>query len=542
MTIGPIARRFNDLSQTRQAKLDRARELSAFTIPSILPFSGFSESQGLVLPYSSMAARGCMFLASKIHAAMIPMNDLPFIEIRPRYGMEISQKSRNTLKNITQVAHESLMSGNLRSVFNEAVLHLLVVGDCLLFLEEDFNYRLYRLDQYVVVRDVTGVVHELIVCDWDLADTSDRTATEGESASLDPSESGKKQGYVPVYTRLLLDSSKTKYTVSREREGKPVVHPYDKGPEAKSAQFYSTSANPYIVLRWNAMPGENYGRSYCEELYGDIKANEKYTEALHYGMVGAASWWMGYAPDAGVDADVLAAKPIGQWARVDPSKVGVIAPAKELNSQIATMLEAVQESRNTLTKAFLMTGEALPTGDRVTATQIKAVMIELEQVLGGNFSGLAKDLFVPSITYTLNTLLEKKILEPKFKDLLFGTDKDISPLKYDIITGLQAIGKDSDNTKLMQFLETLRNVPETMLEKINYDTLLDQLIRSFGFPPNDWVIPDNVVNQRRQAQLAAEAQAQAALQQQKNMGSVAAAVAPKVAEAAMGQAGPPQPQ
>ncbi len=525
---GRIAERFAKLHTDRQAKVDRSRAIASLTIPHILPHVGFSETQGIYSPQSSMSARGCMFLASKMHAAMVPMNNLPFIDIKPKFGTKVSTNASNLLKDLTDQVHETLMSGNIREVFNEALLHLIIVGDVLLFIEDDINLRLYRLDQYVLLRDITGEVVELIVVDWDLIDRNELGNSSGESSALNPPEAGHKIGYVPVYTQII--RKKDKWLVNKEKKDKII----------EEDKEYPLHACPYIPLRWNAIHGENYGRSHCEEIYGDILANEKYTEALHYGMVGASAFWMALAPSATVNEDQMATKPIGSWVRVDPTQAGVIAPARDLNPQITTMLDAVERSRETLSKAFLMTGEAIPQGDRVTAMAVKAIMIELEQVLGGNFSGLARDFFVPATRFILERMFEDGTIKEEWKSILTpsGSKEDPEIIKFDILTGLQAIGKETDNNKLLMFMETMRNLPPEMLERINYDTLLTQWVRSFGFPPNDWILDQETINERRENMLQAQAQADQALQAQKNAGQVAAAVAPTVADAMM----QPQPQ
>ncbi len=520
---GEIAKRFAKLHSDRQAKVDRARGIASLTIPHILPHTGFSETQGILAPQSSMSARGCLFLAAKMHAAMVPMNNLPFIDLKPKFGTKLSTDATNVLKDLTDQVHETLMSGNIREVFNEALLHLIIVGDVLIFIEDTINMRVYRLDQYVLLRDINGTVVELIVVDWDLQDQDALGNSSGASSALNPPEAGVKIGYDPVYTQLIRKDDK--WSVRREKNGKVDDAEYE----------YPLHACPYIPLRWNAIHGENYGRSHCEEIYGDILANEKYTEALHYGMVGASAFWMALAPSATVNEDQMATKPIGSWVRVDPTQAGVIAPARDLNPQIQTMLVAVEKSREILSRAFLMTGEAIPEGERVTAMAVKAIMIELEQVLGGNFSGLARDFFVPATRYILEEMINNKTIKEEWRTILTPSkdEEDKEIIKFDILTGLQAIGKETDNNKLLMFMETMRNLPPEMLERINYDTLLMQWVRSFGFPPKDWILSQDIIDKRRENTLQAQAQADQALQAQKNQGQVAAAVAPKVAEAMM---------
>ena len=49
------------------------------------------------------------------------------------------------------------------------------------------------------------------------------------------------------------------------------------------------TVSPYIVLRWSGVPGENYARSHCEDLIGDIKALEGFTLLESAESI----WWKG---------------------------------------------------------------------------------------------------------------------------------------------------------------------------------------------------------------------------------------------------------
>ena len=61
-----IGSRYTKLGEKRQHYLDRARECSELTIPSLIPDDSFHHSSDLYTPYQSVGARGVNNLASKL--------------------------------------------------------------------------------------------------------------------------------------------------------------------------------------------------------------------------------------------------------------------------------------------------------------------------------------------------------------------------------------------------------------------------------------------------------------------------------------------
>ena len=73
--------RYETLKQDRQYFLDRARECSELTIPSLIPDEGFTKSSDLYNPFQSVGARGVNNLASKLLLLLLPPN-APFFRLQ----------------------------------------------------------------------------------------------------------------------------------------------------------------------------------------------------------------------------------------------------------------------------------------------------------------------------------------------------------------------------------------------------------------------------------------------------------------------------
>ena len=73
--------RYETLKADRQQFLDRARECSELTIPSLIPDEGHNSTSELYSPFQSVGARGVNNLASKLLLLLLPPNS-PFFRLQ----------------------------------------------------------------------------------------------------------------------------------------------------------------------------------------------------------------------------------------------------------------------------------------------------------------------------------------------------------------------------------------------------------------------------------------------------------------------------
>ena len=86
-------------------------------------------------------------------------------------------------------------------------------------------------------------------------------------------------------------------------------------------------------------------------------------------------------------------------------------------------------------------------------------------------------------------------------------------LTINIVTGLQALSRDGDLTKLMQMGEMVSNLPPEAIQHFRWDQYGIALISSLGFDPRNWVRNEQETDQRQaeQQQKAMEMQQQQAV-------------------------------
>jgi len=427
-----------------------------------MPPVGWSEGDQLDQTFSSIAARGVTSMASRILSAMLPINDAPFFAFETKTGQEEPQEIQNYLESLAYQVFSKLSSKNLReSIFN-LLQHLIVVGDVLLIEEDDYSFRLVRVDQYVTKRDVNGDEIEIIYLEYVPKENTDTqySFTQGIAE--------QKHGYEVVYNHLVKKDDGWK--VTKEKDEKIIESGEYKVP-------------PFVVLRWSEVVGEAYGRSHCEDMIGDIQTLESYTESLIEGMAAGSAFWLCVDPAGITEIDDLNGFPNGSWVAARQQDVFVLSPSQSINPQIQASQTAVETLRREVGEGFLLNSASIPQGERVTATAVRMIGQELEQVLGGAFSAISRKLLVPIVERTLFLMLDEGLIDPGLAEQF--TEDGL--LTVEIITGLQALSRDSDLQKLMQMGEMVRNLPEQAMSMFKWDEYGRALITSLGFDSNMWV-------------------------------------------------------
>ena len=151
-----IRERFDKMQSDRWTAIDRGREMAGMTIPTLLPVSGFNNTNSLPQLYSSMPARGVTSLAARMTSAVYPLNGLPFFQhsLNMEYVPEGVDPTEATaaLARLDRTLMGRLSETNLRSELFLMFQHLIVLGDALFHMSDDFNFRVLRIDMYVSPR------------------------------------------------------------------------------------------------------------------------------------------------------------------------------------------------------------------------------------------------------------------------------------------------------------------------------------------------------------------------------------------------------
>ena len=461
-----IADRFVELDQQRRSHLDRGRLNAELTIPRLLPPEDWSEDFALPNPFSSVAAKGVTNLASRMLSALIPLNDLPFFGFSLKDGVEADPEANVLLESMAHQVYNKIAGKNIRDSFYQALQSLIVVGDVCVKLMDDMTFRAIRLDHYAVIRDVVGDVIELVHLEF----VPDETPIPSHSQETYGAGLWERPGFKTIYCQYVLGEDDVWYARKEDSEGSLIE-------EGEYVVF------PYAVLRWSSVTSENYGRSKVEEIFGDIQSLEAYTKSMIESMAAASTFFMGVSPTGVTELNDLASAQNGEWVAARQEDTYVISPAQSMSPQIQNMMQAVQVMRTAVSEAFLMQAGSTRQAERVTATEVRMQGQELENVLGGAFSAIARDLLVPMVQRCVYVMINSGEIDQAIEKE-FSEDGKIS---LDIITGLQALNQDSNLQKLMQMGEMVRNLPPEAAAHFKWEEYGKALISSLGFDPRNWV-------------------------------------------------------
>ena len=493
---GTLAARYAHLETRRRPCLERARECAKVTLPYLCPVSGQTR---FVTPYQGVGAQGVRNLAAKLLLVLLPPNS-PFFRLvvdeaeldKVDGGEDFHAEIDEALGRLERLVMSEIETGHVRVGVSEALLHLLVTGNSLLYLDESGGMRVFHLDSYVVRRDPVGHVLEIITLekiDPSLLPKSLALPQRDGGVSGKPASSDKPlDESVELYTQVLLRDGQ--WVTAQEVKG--VVIP-------DSIGHYATHKSPWIPLRFMRLDGEDYGRSLVEEYLGDLKSLEVLTKAITQGSAAAAKVLFLVKPNATTKERVLADAPNGAIRSGNAEDVTVVQVNKYADFRVAK--ETIEHITRRLSYAFLVNSSIQRPGERVTAEEIRHMAAELETALGGVYSILSQEFQLPLIRRLMHQMERKG----KFPKLPKGLVKPM------IITGLEALGRGYDLMKLQSFVQDLTSLGNAMpelLSRLNPGELIKRLATARGLDSIGLIRSDEEMQElAQQAQMQEMSQA-----------------------------------
>ena len=495
---------YHKCSGERQSYLDRGRDASALTIPSLLPDEGTTSSRRFPTPYQSIGARGVNNLASALLLSLLPPN-APFFRLQLDETTERELESldpkiiteiEDSLANIERSMMDEIERSGIRTGLFDAVRHLVVTGNALLYFPDGGNMRVVHLDRYVVKRCPLGFVRMVVLME---------TVSPVMLPEVIKDKLGDKTSYddhVEMYTGMVT-----------RMDGKIEVYQEVAGEEVEgSRRVLAAEDAPFIPLRMSRVDSENYGRGYVEQYLGDLQSLEGLTKAIVEGSAAAAKVLFLVNPNGTTRARTLSESPNGAIREGNANDVSVLQSQKASDFSVA--LNTTRDIKERLAYAFLLLEGSIRNADRVTAEEVRLVTQAVERQLGGIYSILSRELSMPLVTLVMNKMKREKSL-PNLPD-----DK-IKPV---IITGIEALGRGNDLNRLDTYLAGIGQLlgPEVLQTYVDVSEYLKRRALALGIDTKGLV--------RSPEELA---QMQAAQQQQ----SMAQSMAPQIA-AQMNQGDP----
>jgi hypothetical protein len=497
--------RYSKLKQNREHFLDRAEVCSELTIPSLIKPEGFTSSSDLYNPFQSVGARGVNNLASKLLLLLLPPN-APFFRLKIAgdakkelaENVEMKTEVEKSLATIEKEVSAKIETLALRVSVFEALKHLIVGGNALTYLPKKGNMRVYPLSQYVVNRDGSGNILEIII----LEKSNVLSLGDEVAAQVIQHHEYKKDEDVDLYTHIY-KLNEDEFYICQEVMGIKIP---------SSIGTFKKERMPYQALRMVRVDNENYGRSYVEEFQGDLQSLESLSQALVESAAASSKIVFMVRPNSVTRKKDLAMTRNGDIITGSAEDVTVLQAQKQYDLQVVQ--QSVQKLEERMSYSFLLHTAIQRDAERVTAQEIRYMAEQLETAMGGIYSLLSQEFQLPLVSI----LMRRMEASGEIPKLPKGT---VEPT---IITGIEALGRGNDLMKLREFIAEIGNLAQinpAVVSALKPDDLIKRIALGLGIDTDGLI---KTPEEQQQEQEAAQEE-----QQQQQMMDMASKAAPAVA-------------
>lgn len=505
---GPIAARWETDDADRHTILERARTCAALTKPWVLPPLDQQANQKLPQNYQSVGSRGIMTMVGKMLVALWPLGE-PWFDFDMAANLiadesipaDRKQAVRDALFMQKLVILSKLESSEVdddvtyrgavpfRTAKRQALDQLLITGDVLEQLTDDYQIKVFRRDQYVTRRNTEGAVLYHIIREQ--IDPLELTKKQQAAAQLPDGHLDKPVAdrMVDIYTNVEWMPAKRRWMIEQEVNGQII---------GRSEEMVS----PYFSTPYELTSGDHYGRGFVELNLGDLTSFDRLNEReLDY---------------ATLASKLLAALDYGSEVRESDleKKTGSVIRARVENGQIqdigflnvnkvadmSMVFQKTDRLGKELGKAMLMESEIAPNKDRVTRFQVERLAMEVDQALGGSYAPIADHQQRPLLSRVIFQLRRDRLL-PKLPK---------KTVEVRMLTGLAALARANKAADISGFVSAIAAFPE-ITQRLNQGVLLQVLTRYANV--NEPGLIKTEEEFARDIQQAIAAQTQAAAQQ-----------------------------
>lgn len=461
-----LSKMYGEMAEKRRPFLERARDASKLTIPTLLPPEGHTNESEFLTPYQSIGSDGVNNLASAMLISLLPPQT-PFFRftidkgewmarrtaqiveaaaqesgldpalVDPAQFLQVAQQEWDV--NFASTDQELRMMENqvlremetmtIRPPVDEALRHLFVAGNVLIHMPDTGGLRVFRLDRYVVERDPMGKLYRIITCETVKVD---QLPEEIRTEAIDqPDDQSVKRNEVNLYTQTVLEDGSFKV---HQEVGRGVLVPGSEGT-VKEEDL------PWMALRFRRIDGESYGRGLIEESQGDLESLEWLSMSIVKASVASAKVLFMVKPTGRTRAKTIARSQFGAVVEGDMDDVGTLQVNKAADMQVAFATAQAIEGR--LGRKFLKPENFIRDAERVTAEEIRRLAQAQEQNLGGFYSTLSEDFQLPLVRMLVRRMqkdgrlatMEEKLVSPTIVTGFAGLGRSIEMDAFDRVVG-----------------------------------------------------------------------------------------------------------
>lgn len=470
---------YDRLSSHRNSFLSTAVDCSELTLPYLLTedTSSVNSRKRLPFPWQSVGAKAVVTLASKLMLALLPPQTSFFkLQVRDdKLGEMDSPEIRSELdlsfSKIERIIMDYIAASNDRVVVHQAIKHLIVSGNALVFMGKD-GLKNFPLNRFVINRDGNGNVLEIVTKEMISKELLGDIGYYDKSV-VDDTESNEKE--CDVYTHVKLENGRWVW----HQEVFDQIIPGSRSTAPKNA-------SPWLPLRFNTVDGEDYGRGRVEEFLGDFRALDSLSQALIEGSAAAAKVVFMVSPSSTTKPATLAKAGNGAIIQGRPDDVAVVQVGK--TADFATAANMAQQIERRISEAFLQLN--IRQSERTTAEEVRLTQLELEQQLGGLFSLLTVEFLVPYLNRIMMVLQRNGQLPKIPKEFV----------RPQIVAGVNALGRGQDRESLANFMGTIAQTlgPEALMKYINPSEVIKRLAAAQGIDALNLIKSEQQLQQEMQ--------------------------------------------
>ena len=491
MNYYKASERYTQLATNRSHFLDTAVECSELTLPYLVQRDNKTRAskQNLMQPWQSVGAKAVVTLAAKLMLAMLPPNTSFFkLQVRDdKLGEELDPAMRSELdlsfSKMERMVMDYIAASSDRVVVHQALKHLIVSGNALIFMGKD-GLKHFPLQRYVVNRDGNGNVLEIVTKELISRKVLGLEPDVKQDYPNEVNKEGSDDDDAEVYTCVKLDESSGRWVWHQEVDDKIIEGSRSTAPK---------KASPWLVLRFNTVDGEDYGRGRVEEFVGDLRSLNGLSQALVEGSSVAAKVIFLVSPSATTKPSTLSKSANGAIIQGRPEDVGVVQVGK--TADFATAANLAQQLEKRILEAFLVT--QIRDSERTTAEEVRLTQQELNEQLGGLFSLLTVEFLVPYLNRTLLVLQRSNQIPKLPKNLV----------RPKIVAGVNALGRGQDREALTTFIQTISQTlgPDALLKYVNPSEAIKRLAAAQGIDVLQLIKTQEELQQEMQEQQTAQA-------------------------------------
>lgn len=470
---------YQQLTTARTAVLQRARDCASLTIPALLPPEGATDATIFPTPFQSIGAEGVNNLSSKIMLALFPPG-VPFVRlvVPDNVAQEAGEQLGEVQKRLATLEGRILdkfETSAVRPRLSEVVSHLIVCGNALAFYPKPDDFRMFRIDQYVIRRDAAGHPIDAVVKECIHPNSLPEPIREFVGVDV------KEHKNVEIYTKIEWANGTVTYW--QEINDKEVPNSRGHAPLDKS---------PWMVLRWKAVPGQDYGRGHVEEYLGALNSLEGLSQSIVEFSAVASKIIFLVHPNSSTDMEDVNKAETGEAVTGALTDIDTLQLNKYADFQVAE--KVVSNLEQQLARAFMLQSAMTRDAERVTAEEIRQMAQQLEDTLGGVYTVQANELQLPFVR-------RQMALMQRAGELPAMPKGSVNPV---IISGFQALGRNQSLNRLRGFVQDFANMlgPQAAQEYIDGSELGNRLGAAWGVTDLDSLVRDAQTVQQMRAQQA----------------------------------------